>query len=132
MPYSIHYHSDDQLLEGKFEGVYNLVTMRESSAQLTEAIDKYGCLSILNDFRGAKIELSTTEIFNAARKFEFADKRRGIVRAYVYASDAKTFRFFETTSRNNGQSVRVFQNYDEAKIWLLESISVRKPIPVRP
>lgn len=132
MPFSIHYHSDDQVLEGKFEGEYNLVSMRESAAQLTDAIEEYGCLSIMNDFREAKMELSTTEIFNAAGKCEFANKRRGIVRAYVYASDARLFRFFETTSRNNGQIVRVFQNYDEAKTWLLESIAQREAVLARP
>lgn len=126
MSFSLHYHSNENVLEFKFTGVYNLLSMRESTAKLTEAIEKYGCLYILNDFREAKIEMTITDIFIAAKKCEFSGKRRDIARAYVYTSDTRLFDFFETTSRNNGQRVQVFQNYDEAKTWLLECKPVRK------
>jgi hypothetical protein len=55
------------------------------------------------------------EIFTASGLPEYKVKR-----ALVVAKDIEDFSFFETVTMNQAQNARIFQDFDEAKKWLLE------------
>jgi len=79
---------------------------------------------LLNDYREAKVKLSTLEIYEAPKIYADIFALSGlsiynITRALVVAEDLRDYLFFETVSFNLGQHAKVFKDITEAREWLL-------------
>ena len=80
---------------------------------------------MLSDYRQAELDLSTLDIYLTPRLLAEALAPHGvrassIKRAIVVSGNLKDFHFFETVTLNTGQDLRMFQDMDAARKWLLE------------
>ena len=69
--------------------------------------------------------MTTSEIYNLPKLLSDITALEGLSatifkRALVVKKNLEDFHFFETVTLNHMQNVRLFQDVDEAKRWLLE------------
>lgn len=124
MPYTIAYNTAAHIIELSFQGGITVSDAREMVNDVLELATKHKCSLLLNDFRDAEISASTVEIYEfpltVAEGFVSAGGNpAGFKRALVVAKGLEDFHFFETVSINRGQDVKLFNNLDEARKWLL-------------
>jgi hypothetical protein len=50
-----------------------------------------------------------------------------VKRAVVVAKDIRDFQFYETVTIDSGQNIKLFQDMDEAKKWLLKKERPTEP-----
>ena len=99
--------------------------------QLSRQILERQCRRILLDFRGANLHLSTFNVYATPQKLAEEFKKRGIdirslKRALIFMPDDGDYRFLETVSINQAQTLRVFYDEEPAKIWLTNKNNAEK------
>ena len=128
MPHVITYNPETHIVEIKLHGQITFNEIKEVYSQaLPIAKDKNSSL-FFSDYREAVLCLSTFEIYELPQIFaDIATTigfspyqlKRAIVPSKTHSPN--DYQFFETVSRNRGQSfARLFQDIDEAKKWLSE------------
>ncbi len=125
MTHTLSYNSGLQILEVNIQGDYFADEARELVLETAELAEEHHCFRILVDMRAAEIHLATLEIYEAPQMISdaFAGKDNPggkVKRAVVVKTDSEDPKFLETVAVNRGQRVRIFQNMDEAKEWLLQ------------
>lgn len=124
MPYSIQYDDADFVFV-VFEGDLDAAAAKMLVRELVSFANKHKCFRILADYRKAALKLSVGFIYElpnlivreAAITGASVDqmKRALVVPQKFYEG----FRFFETVSLNRSQKIRIFEDIDEARSWLL-------------
>ena len=125
MSHTIIYNPELHVIEMKVHGFLTLHEIKELISESTEIASVKNCFLWLNDFREAELNLDTLEIYEIPKIISDIQSSSGLdkfkfKRALVVAKDLKDFSFFETVSFNQAQNVKLFQDIDEAKKWLLE------------
>jgi hypothetical protein len=125
MSHTIIYNSESQTVEIKARGNIPLHEAKEIVSETIRIAKLNDCFLILNDFREAKLNLSTMEIYNLPKIISDLAASEGLnaslfKRAAVIVKDENDFRFFETVTFNQFQTMKIFQDINEAKNWLLK------------
>jgi len=125
MSHTITYNPKAQIIETKTQGGINLKESEEIISEVLQAIRKHNCFFILSDYRESTLDLSTLEIYDIPKRVSAKTTLSGISehklkRAIIAERESENFRFFETVTLNSGQQIKLFDNSDEAKKWLLE------------
>ena len=108
-------------------GVLDMPTIHSLVEAIAQALKESGHRLVLSDYREAELKASITDLYGVPKLISeclqemglssYHYKRALIVAAAVY----NDFLFFETVSRNNMQSVKIFIDEDAAREWLFSS-----------
>ncbi len=126
MPHTISYNPALGILEVKVYGDYFLAEATQLLLETAAMIQEHHCSKILTDLQDAKVNISTLEQYNAPELFQKVFEEsdidvRKVKRAVVAANVSQDYRFAENVVVNRGQKMRIFQDIEEAKRWLLAS-----------
>jgi hypothetical protein len=125
MTHTVAYNSELHILELKVQGNLLLPEVRQIISESVQLVKKHNCFLALSDYREATLKLSTLEIYEIPKIIEEIFTASGlpaykVKRALVVAKDLEDFKFFENITVNRMQNAKLFQEFDEAKKWLLE------------
>ena len=125
MSHTISYNSESHVIEIKVRGKLTSDEVREITSEITQIAVAKNCLLCLTDFRKAKLNLSTVELYELPKIISNMVASagldiRGFKRALLVANDSKDFGFFETATFNQAQNAKLFKSIDEARKWLSE------------
>jgi hypothetical protein len=124
MPHTIEYN-DAGYIYVTYEGNFDIEGALELLNHVASSMREHNCYRVLADFRNATMNISTLHIYNLPKLLQnqavkadisFHHLKRAMI---VPALHIENFRFFETVSSNRMQVIRVFQDLDEARAWLL-------------
>jgi hypothetical protein len=125
MAQAIIYNSEAHIIETKFEGKLGLKEAKEIISNIVQVAKENHCFLCLSDYRQAELNLTTSDIYNLPKLLSEITGLEGLSaivfrRALVVKRNWENFQFFETVTRNTMQNIKLFQDIDEAKKWLLE------------
>ncbi|MGH9443516.1 MAG: hypothetical protein ACRD16_14710 [Thermoanaerobaculia bacterium] len=125
MTHSVTYDPDADVVVLAVRGEVTLGVIRLFVDEIALLARQQDCYRVLSDFRDATLALSTFEIYELPRIIRergasFGVRASRFKRALAVVPGSGDFSFFETVSRNQGQSVSLFRDIDEAKKWLIE------------
>lgn len=125
MSHEIIYNSGEKIIEVKTQGNITADDMTTTLSEAFQALKDNNCTLLLADFRESSMHLSTLEIYALPKIIADIATSLGInvykiKRAVVTSSDSDDLRFKENVTVNQGQHLRIFQNIDQARKWLLE------------
>jgi len=125
MPHTVTYNSETHVVETKAHGNLTLDEAKELIFDIGQVCVEKNCFLCLSDYREATLNLSTLDIYSIPQLLSDILASMGlpankVKRAVVVAKDIKDFEFFETVTINRGQNIKLFQDIDEAKKWLLK------------
>ena len=123
MSIEVAFNEQEQIIEARVIGDFDYDTIRELVPQIAKLVKENDCKKIFLDARQMNISLSTAMIYMApakmAKEFEKFDLAiHHLRRALLIRGFEKNMRFLETVSLNQAQSMRLFENEEEAKTWL--------------
>ena len=125
MPHKVTYNLETHIVESEINGDLSLDESIELITSIGRACAENNCSLCLSDYRGATLNLSVFELYDVPNKLSNILDSLGlsahkIKRAIVVSENVKDFRFYETVTLNNGQRIKMFQDINEARKWLLE------------
>ena len=118
MDFEITYDPEMKCVVGKLNGIMDTQTVRIYVKEISAVAKKHNCKKFINDLREAEIKLSITDLYNAPKEVTTDEFDRTWKRAIVVKERTDSISFFETTSRNQGFQVKIFDNIEEALEWL--------------
>jgi len=97
---------------------------KEIIFEITQMALEKNCSLCLSDYREATIEMSTLQIYDLPKVLSdlvnsFDLRPNQFKRAIIVGKGLRDYNFFETVTLNAGQNIRLFQDIEEAKLWLL-------------
>ena len=124
MPHTVTYNSETHVVETKASGNLTLDEAKELISDIGQVCVENNCFLCLSDYREATLKLSTLDIYSIPRLLSKILASMGlpanrVKRAVVVAKNIEDFEFYETVTLNSGQNIKLFQDMDEAKKWLL-------------
>lgn len=121
MSYSLAFDPESKCILVSVSGELNLQTLKNIASEVSVFLDKHSCICILNDLRKATMAKpsSTYSMPEVAVK---AGVNRAVRRALV-TKNLNDFHFLETVFINRGNVVKLFDNINEARAWLMEGKS---------
>ena len=125
MSHRVTYNSKLRFIESKIRGNLTFKEAKEIISKIIEIGKEKRCYSCLTDYRESEINMSTMEIYDLPKLIADVSASQGLSardfkRAVVVKKGLENFHFYETVTLNSGQSVKIFQDIDEAKKWLSE------------
>ncbi len=125
MPFNLSFNNREGIIEADIQGEFTWLVMEKMVPEMAHLIAEKHCQRILLDFRKADYSLSTFKIYMTPEKLfdEFQKHNidiRSLKRALLFLNNPENFRFFETVSINQAQSVRIFMDEMMARNWLAE------------
>jgi hypothetical protein len=114
----IRYDDELKCLVGMVQGVLDASAIERYVEAVLDKAEEHDCTCILSDMRGAKLALSTLEIYDFPRLFERSRLGPPWKGALVVGGDKEDFQFLETVAQNRGFMLRIFAEYDQAVRWL--------------
>ena len=124
MLHKVTYDENSKIITIKYWGNISLPDLKSGSRDAAQQIIDYKCHHILVDSREVDFKLSTLEIFDLPKTFsdilsEFGLELRKIKRALLVAHIKNDYQFVETVAINRGYLVKLFDDINEARKWLL-------------
>ena len=116
--FEVSYDKKRDCLVGSFTGTLDLKTIAQFAKAIAAAAQTHDCKRFLNDMRKAKVDFSTVELYRMPGVLDASGLDPSWRRAIIASKQLKDYRFFETVAQNQGYSVRVFTDPDEALTWL--------------
>lgn len=121
MPFYVTYDSDNDCVVTMIEGILDKEVVLAFFKEVGSVAGKNNCTRILSDLRNAKIVAPVSDIYAMAKLLDSMNISPSFRRAIVITTDHDDYRFWETACYNQGHSsVRLFENYERAKKWVLE------------
>ncbi len=125
MPYSVSFDEASKLITFTLRGKVDASTLRESVPELLRIAKERGSYLILTDAREMKLDLLTVDIYDLPKFLSDLFTSEGLPitkfkRAFVVSKRIGDVTFHETVSRNRGHNVKVFEDMQDAKRWLLQ------------
>jgi len=118
MPFHGSYDESQGVLVFRFEGVAAAEDVEPFIQEAVRLAGEHQCRRILSDFRGAKLALSTSEIFRLTERFQASGIDETWKRAILVDTQTSNYGFQERVARERGHQVRVFTDHDDALNWL--------------
>ena len=101
------------------DGLLDLSLLKSLASDVAKAVDKHGCIRILNDLRRARLK-GVSSIFQMPKAAGMSGINFRSKRALVVRESSSDFNFLETVFVNRGHRVKMFTSVDDARHWLLE------------
>jgi len=118
MPYSIHYDKEISCIMVVVDGELDIALLQRMASETATITNRQDCRLILNDLRKAK----PSKVFEVYKMPEIAAQsgiNQSYRRALVVGDKAPDFHFLETVFINRGNKVKMFENFEEARDWLI-------------
>jgi hypothetical protein len=122
MEYEVYYDAEDDCVYGKIQGQVELEAIWDFAKEVAEETASHNCMRFLNDLREAVLTLLPFQIYDIPDIVDDAGLDPLCRRALLVSQDFKEYGFFETTSYNRGQPVKIFKDFEQAKEWLARPI----------
>jgi hypothetical protein len=120
MLYEVAYDAGRGCIVTRIDGALDIPVAKEFLAELARVISTSGCERVLIDLRAAVLMLSMGDLYFAARLPPEAGIPIGIKSAAIVAEkDWFEYSFLGRVARDQGQTVRMFTDPDEAIRWLM-------------
>lgn len=119
---NLKFHEGDGYIEISVDGKFSLQTLKNLAKKVTTYVKVYNCKFILNDLRNATLIDSPVSIYSMPKVALNAGIEREIKRAILVKKITPNYLFLETVFINQGNIVKIFDNFDKAKSWLLKKI----------
>jgi hypothetical protein len=119
MPFSITYDAKIACILVSVEGEFNFALFERMAPEVARCINESGCDHILNDMRQANLSEHVGTIYSMPEHAMKAGIERSIKRALVVTGSLSEFWFLETVFLNQGNVVKLFNDIDDARRWLL-------------
>jgi len=125
MTFSVRHDPEHHVIIAEIKGEVTLHDFQAIAAEIMRVVKEKNCLYVLTDLRGVSLEkLSVADIYFLPQTLSEIAIEQGIElrsarRAFVAQEDHQLLRFYETVSRNRGIDTRLFFDFEEAQIWLL-------------
>lgn len=120
IPFTVGYDAENHIVCGNITGDVDHDLVNKFAEEICRICEEHDCDYLLNDWRNTNLKFSTVDIYSIPQLLLKVGLRLSCKRALVVGSDFEDWAFFETVSRNRGQNVKVFKDYEEAKKWLLD------------
>jgi hypothetical protein len=123
MCFVITYHEEEAIVESTLQEGFDWQVMAEMVPAISKVILEKNCFHVLLDWRQAKINLTTLQIYDTPAKLKEEFEKYGVnvfklKRAFLVNEIDSDSYFFETMMKNNSQNFTLFLNRDEAVKWL--------------
>jgi hypothetical protein len=118
MKFSVQYDPENDIIITSMTGEIDSEVIEAFSGEAIKLLSEHNCKRVLNDMRGAKLDFSTIDIYRIPKILDEARFPKSWKRAILVSDELEDYAFFETTSVNRGHRVKIFQDADEAIIWL--------------
>jgi hypothetical protein len=120
MPFCVTYDSEIDCVVTTITGNMDRELIADFFTEVGKIATENNCERILSDLRGAKIAAPITDLYEMAKSIEDKGVQKSLRRAIVISKDHNDYTFWETACYNQGhQIVRIFQDYKQAKDWVL-------------
>ena len=124
MTHTVTYNPGSGVIETIAQGKITLSEAKEIIFEISRMAMEQNCFLCLSDYREATIDMSTLEIHDLPKVLSATVTSLGLSprqfkRAIIVKKSFEDFHFFETVTLNAGQNIKMFQDTDEAKKWLL-------------
>jgi hypothetical protein len=125
MTHTVAYNLGLGVIETIIRGKLTLSEAQEIISEIGQMAVERNCFLCLSDYREATIEMSTLQIHHIPKELSNIMTSLGLrasqfKRAIIVKQSFQDYHFFETVTLNAGQSIRLFQDTDEAKKWLFQ------------
>ena len=126
MTHTVTYNPALGVIETVAQGNLNLSEAKEIISAITQIAVEKDCFLCLSDYREATIAMSTLQIYEIPKILSTIVTSSGLrpsrfKRAIIAEKSSKDYQFFETVTLNMGQHIKLFQDIEEAKRWLVET-----------
>lgn len=123
MAYRITFNKDHKIIESEIYGEVVVNDVIKMSNDMVDYSLEYNSYLWLYDFHGTK-RINLIDIYYMPRQLDEILKRLGrekhaIKMAIVTNTDVKDFEFVETVARNVGHKLKIFDDTDAARKWLI-------------
>jgi len=125
MAHTLHYNPETRTVEAVVQGAVSLGDIKEIFTAAVRSFVAHESYLYLADYRDAKLNLSTIEIYSLPKMLASMTSPQGysvhkLRRAIVIDEKTDDFLFYETVTLNSGQSTKLFYDMDKAKEWLAD------------
>jgi len=125
MTHTVTFNPALGVIETAAQGNLALQEVKEIISEISQVAIEQDCFLCLSDYREATIEMSTLQIYDIPRILSdivtsFGFRPSKFKRAIIAEKSLIDYQFFESVTLNQGQRIRLFQDIEEAKQWLLE------------
>jgi hypothetical protein len=126
MTHTVTYNPDPGVIHTIAQGKLTLSEAKEIITEIAQLAIEKNCFLCLSDYRQVTMEMTTLQIHDLPKILSTIVASLGLRpsqfrRAIIAEKDSKDYLFFETVTLNNAQQVRLFQDVEEAKKWLLQT-----------
>ena len=97
----------------------DLPMLQQMAAEVAKTCQETGVSRVLNDLRGADPPKSIIDVYNMPQMAQKVGVSQFCRRAIVVGNRKVEFHFLETVFINQGHQVRMFDEIEDAKKWLL-------------
>ena len=101
-------------------GTYELDAEVETLKKMASTLKEHNCNRCIFDHRDTNVIAKVHQSFERSALYEKIWRNRATKAAIVFREINEDFEFLETTVRNRGWNVRIFDDYDAAVDWLTE------------
>ena len=119
MPFTIECIGDQGYILSTFTGPITMALVHEYIDALLPILEETGRHSILSVSTDAQIQVTTMDIIQFPKMAEASPLTTDLKRAALAPVGTSGYEMYETFSRIQGHSVRVFTDRPEALVWLL-------------
>lgn len=123
MPWKLDYSAEDRILSVKTEGPFTAADLEDMTRASVEKLREEHALRVLLDFSNAITQVSMTELYQLPDLYTGLRAPRLGHLAIVIPTDQRgreAFQFYEDLAINRGIFVKLFNDHDKAKAWLME------------
>jgi len=108
-----------------FQGPLILAEVRQVMAEVGRLAREHQCFRLLSNTLEMELKLNMAEVYYLPGLFAELVSSLGLQvhkfrRAILVSPNNRMLQFFETVSRNRAQDVKLFQDAESARQWLLE------------
>jgi hypothetical protein len=126
MTHAVVYNPGVGIIETTAQGTLSESEAKEIILEIAQLGKEKNCFLCLSDDREAALDMSTLQIHDLPEVLTNMVNSLGLrpgqfKRAIVVKQSFPDYRFFETVTLNAGQNIRLFQDREEAKKWLLQA-----------
>ena len=118
MDFEFKYSEEKKMILGRVSGKLELPVLTKMTSELKKLAEAHNCMKCLNDMRESPVPESIIDIFDAPKAVSEAGDMGNFRCAMVVKEVRDQWEFLETISRNRGQQIRIFTDFDEADAWL--------------
>jgi hypothetical protein len=129
MNYIVEFKDEQKIVSARAEGRWDSGTDNGMVREILEMVDSTNSSKVLLDIRELHFDLPMFQIFERAKEMREQRSKFGKVSAkaaMVYTPSTpkieQDMKFFENAARNRGLPYRMFQDVEEAMVWLIGDV----------